>query len=129
MAAKLVGGTRSWDTDHDILVVVWSSVTLDGSESGSELLGLSRKGLVGLASVEVKNLTNPTFAMIEAYLRKNAMKMRRDKITGQNALVLKRKGGRGQATPYLLIMELDVLPLEGNDNYRTKEQYEKESLQ
>lgn len=109
--ARALGGIRSWQTDHDVLVVqdpgsVPESV-LDEA-LGPTLLALSKGGLIKVASVEVKNQKALTVPMLERLLEKNAEKMARDGLTGLNVLVYKRKAGRGYPTPYLLLVPLEV---------------------
>jgi len=113
MVAGLLGGVRSWQTDHDVLLITDDKgLYVDPEANGDALLTLSRMGLIELSSVEVKNLTGPTVAQLEGYLAKNARKMARDGITGQNALVIKRRPGRGHSSPYLLVVPLEVPPYE-----------------
>ena len=79
LVAELVGGRRSWETEIDVMVGGWG--------------------------LEVKHLTAPTIADIERFLIHNAKKT---EATGlRNGLVVKRRAGRGRATPLLLIVPLD----------------------
>jgi hypothetical protein len=55
-------------------------------------------------AIEVKHLKAPTIAEIELYLQHN-----RPKAEGRglkNALIVKRKAGRGRPSPFLAIFEL-----------------------
>lgn len=109
LVAAVLGGVRSWDTDHDVLVITDAKIPFlpDGKETGSELLGLSRKGIVELASIEVKNLKAPTVAQLEAFLQLNRQKADRDGVR-YNALVVKRKAGVGRKTMPLLVVPLEL---------------------
>lgn len=108
LVAAVMGGVRSWDTDHDVLVVTAKDPRIDfGSPSGSSLLTLARAGVVELASIEVKNLTAPTVAQLEGFLRLNREKADRDGVR-YNALVVKRKAGAGRKTMPLLVVPLEA---------------------
>jgi hypothetical protein len=110
LVAVILGGVRSWETDHDVLVPTWAKVGfLPAVDEGPEVLMYQHKvGQIQLASVEVKNLKAPTVAQLERYLAHNQTKIDRDIPGAINALVVKRKAGRGQFTPYLLVMPLEV---------------------
>lgn len=78
--ARLVGGERTWSSPEHIDVVVegWA--------------------------LEVKNVTAPTVAQLEGFLRHNRPKAESRGL--KSALVIKRRAGRGIPTPYLAIFEL-----------------------
>ena len=78
--AALVGGKRTWNSDLDVDVVVegWA--------------------------VEVKHLKAPTIAEVERILIHNAPKAAAMGLG--NALVIKRKAGRGRPTPFLAVFQL-----------------------
>lgn len=107
-------GVRSWDTDHDVLII--TDVTSDRfgdayleilkEHGGGALLAEARRGGLELASIEVKNLKVATVAALEGHLHKNRLKADRDGVR-YNALVVKRKAGRGVQTPPLLVIRLD----------------------
>lgn len=110
LVAAVLGGIRSWDTDHDVLVVTATDVPglqLRGDETGQMLLSWARLGAVELGSVEVKNLTTISIPMVERFLQKNRDKADRDGVR-YSALVVKRKAGNGRKTPALLIVDLDL---------------------
>jgi uncharacterized protein YlaN (UPF0358 family) len=77
-------------------------------KGGPALVAAHAMGVLQLASVEIKNLTAPSVAQLERYLAHNQTKIDRDIPGAINALVVKRKAGRGQSTPYLLVMPLEV---------------------
>jgi hypothetical protein len=108
--AAILGGVRSWQTDHDVLVVLPSpqgfGPTFREDQKPEVLMELHRLGLLGLVSVEVKHLKAPTVAQLEAFLAKNQEKIDRDIPHAVNALVVKRKAGRGAETPFLLVMPI-----------------------
>lgn len=120
IVAAIFAGVRSWDTDHDVLVVTdhrpgFGDINAQAAEgrehfspgvAGAALLALSRAGYVELASIEVKNLKAPSVAQLEAFLVKNRAKADRDGVR-HSALVIKRKAGRGRPTPFLLVMEVE----------------------
>jgi len=116
VVAAVLGGVRSWETDHDVLVVtddlfarkdVLSRAPLHGDETGPELLWLAKAGAIELASIEVKNLKGPTVAQLEAFLYFNRQKADRDGVRW-NALVVKRKAGVGRKTMPLLVIPLEL---------------------
>jgi hypothetical protein len=111
LVAATLAGVRSWDTDHDTLVVTDPGTVIRIPETGAALLEFAKQGYLELASIEVKNLKGPTVAQLEAYLRKNREKADRDGVRW-NALVVKRKAGRGNATMALLVVPLEEF-LEG----------------
>lgn len=78
--AELVGGTRTWNSDHDIDVE-----TADWA-------------------VEVKHLKAPTVADLERILAHNAPKAAA--VGKGNALVVKRAAGRGRPSPFLAVFVL-----------------------
>lgn len=109
LVAAVFGGVRSWETDHDALVVTNQMREfgyVPGDLTGPGLLMLARSGYIELASIEVKNLTAPTVAQLEGYLRKNREKADRDGVRW-NALVVKRKAGPGRQTMALLVVPLE----------------------
>lgn len=85
--AALVGGERTWDSKDDIDVIV------DGW------------------AIEVKNRKAISIAECEAWLAHNAPKAAARGL--KNALVVKRRGGRGVGTPFLAIFPLGT---EGEPN-------------
>lgn len=109
MVAAIFGGVRSWETDHDVLVVTDAMTDLPERMilHPQTLLDLSRAEFLELASIEVKNLKAPTVAQLEAFLAKNREKADRDGVR-HSALVVKRKAGPGRRTPYLFVMELEI---------------------
>lgn len=78
--AELVGGERTWNSDEDVDVMTaeWA--------------------------LEVKNLKAPTIADCERILAHNAPKAQA--VGKRNALVIKRKAGRGVFTPFLAVFPL-----------------------
>lgn len=78
--ARLTGGERTWDSKDDIDVIT------DGW------------------AIEVKNRKAITIAQVEAWLRHNAPKAQERGLG--NALVVKRRAGRGVVTPFLAIFPL-----------------------
>lgn len=106
--AAILGGVRSWQTDHDVLVVTAArpGVWPEPGINGHQLLAMSRLGAVTLASVECKNLKAPTVAALELFLIKNRQKADRDGVA-ESALVIKRKAGSGRPTPYLFMQIIE----------------------
>src|SRR3990167_941 len=86
LVAELIGGRRTWGTDIDVMVSGWG--------------------------LEVKHLTAPTIADIERFLIHNAKKT--GPLGLRNGLVVKRRAGRGGATPLLLIVPLIDQTLDRN---------------
>lgn len=86
--AALVGGDRAWDSRDDIDVLTEDY------------------------AIEVKHRKAPTIAQVEGWLRHNEPKAQGRGL--KNALVVKRKAGRGVQTPHLLILPLDPLGNEEN---------------
>lgn len=78
--AALTGGVRTWNSDDDIDVLTEDY------------------------AIEVKNRKAPTVSQIEAWLRHNEKKAAGRGL--KNALVIKRKAGRGFPTPYLLVIPI-----------------------
>ena len=103
--AAILGGIRSWNTDHDVLVQIEGGLA-GASPTGDALMMLHRMGVIRLASVEIKHLKGPTVAQLEGFLAKNQEKIDRDIPGAVNALVVKRKAGRGTETPYLFVMPI-----------------------
>lgn len=83
--ASLAGGTRSWNSEDDIDV------------------------LTDTYAIEVKHRQAITIAQVEAWLRHNKPKAAARGL--KNAVVVKRKAGRGTPTPYIACFELE--PPEG----------------
>jgi hypothetical protein len=83
LVAQLTGGQRTWGDEDRIDVV-----TVGDDEW----------------AVECKWLKAPTIADVERYLEYNQTKA--DKRGMKNALVIKRKAGRGKGTPVLAIVKL-----------------------
>jgi len=86
--AALVGGDRAWDSRDDIDV------------------------LTDEYAIEVKNVKAPTIAMCERWLEHNAPKAAGRGL--KNALIVKRRAGRGSPTPYLAIFPLGNVEGESN---------------
>lgn len=78
--AALTGGVRTWNSDDDIDVV-----TPD-------------------YAIEVKNRQGITIAQCERWLDHNQKKAAGRGL--KNALVVKRRAGRGTKTPYLLVLPI-----------------------
>ena len=92
LVAELLGGVRSWNSEDDIDVLVPDD---KNPEWG----------------VEVKWWRAITVAQIEGWLTHNAVKC--DARGIKNALVVKRKAGRGSPTPFLLV--IPVIPIFAQD--------------
>lgn len=88
MVATLLGGVRTWNSTLDVDVMVPDEKNPD-------------------IAVEVKNLTHPTVADLERILAHNRAKALRSDPPLKSALVVKRKGGRGRPTPYLLVIDVE----------------------
>lgn len=110
LVAATMEGTRSFDTDHDVLVVTNDRGTaFDLKAPGGALLPtLARGGAIEIASIECKNLTAPSVAQLERFLEKNRVKADRDGARF-SALVVKRKAGPGKKTPALLVVPLEEM--------------------
>lgn len=78
--ALLTGGVRAWDSRDSIDV------------------------LTDEYAIEVKNVKAPTIAMCERWLEHNAPKAAGRGL--KNALVVKRRAGRGTSTPYLAVFPI-----------------------
>jgi hypothetical protein len=78
--ALLVGGERTWNSPEHI------DVEVDGW------------------AIECKNVTAPSIAQVEGWLRHNRPKAESKGL--KSALVVKRRAGKGTPTPYLAIFEL-----------------------
>jgi hypothetical protein len=111
--AAILGGVRSWESDHDVLVVTGGNPVVMYEAPGMDprtLIYFQKQGQLELASVEVKNLKAPTVAQLELFLALNQRKIDRDMPGATNALVIKRKAGAGRSTPYLLVMPITADP-------------------
>lgn len=78
--AALTSGTRTWDS-RDAIDVITDEY-----------------------AIEVKNVKGPTIAQCEAWLRHNEPKAAGRGL--KNALIVKRRAGRGTPTPYLAVFPL-----------------------
>lgn len=107
--AKLLGGIRTFDTDIDVMVV--TDPGMFGVEEitemdGAEIQRHAKAGRLEAWAVEVKNRQDLTIPMVERFLEHNRTKAARFRM--RNAIVIKRKGGVGVPTPYLLIIPLET---------------------
>jgi hypothetical protein len=89
LAAELLGGDRAWDSEEDCDVLVPSKKNPEWN-------------------VEVKWRLGPTFAQAEAWLALNQTKCEKFDPPLKNALLVKRKAGRGKKTPWLLVMRVET---------------------
>lgn len=107
--AKLLGGTRTFDTDIDVMLIVDPGIfSVDEltEMSGPEIQRHSKAGRLEAWAVEVKNRQDLSIPMIERFLEHNRAKAARFRM--RNAMVVKRKAGSGIPTPYLLIIPLET---------------------